>query len=87
MNCYFGSMRTAWGTVGTDGDRSAAPGLCYFLAEDIFANDITVGEALMNAKASLIAQGDNNVNRCTTWEYNCFGDPAFNPYEPCNEGS
>jgi len=87
MNCYFGAMRTAWGTVGTGGDRSAAPGLCYFLAEDIFTNDLTTGEALMNAKASLIAENDNNVNRCTTWEYNCFGDPAFNPYEPCNEGS
>jgi len=87
MNCYYGSMRTAWGVVGSDGDRAAAPGLCYFLAEDIFANDLTVGEALMNAKAALIQQNDNNVNRCTTWEYNCFGDPAFNPYEPCNEGS
>ncbi len=87
MNCYFGSMRTAYGTFSSDAHREAAPGLCYFLVEDILANDVTVGEALMNAKAALINHGNTNVNKCTTWEYNCFGDPAFNPYEPCNEGS
>jgi len=86
LNAYFGSMRTAWGTFSSDAHQQAAPGLCYFLVQDMIDNDNTVGEALMNGKNALIAHDDSDVNRCTTWEYNCFGDPAFNPYEPVNEG-
>lgn len=87
LNCYVGSLRTAWGTFSTIAHREAAPGPCSFFVEELVHNDESVGKALMNAKNSLINEARNNVNKCTSWEYECFGDPAFNPYEPCNEGS
>lgn len=87
LNCYVGSMRTAWGTFSTNAHREAAPGLCSFFVDGLIHNDESVGVALMNAKKSLINEAKNDVNMCTTFEYECFGDPAFNPYEPCNEGA
>ncbi|MCD6383547.1 MAG: hypothetical protein J7L88_03705 [Thermoplasmata archaeon] len=51
--------------------------------------DLTVGEALMNAKnlyslTTDFSAGDENAD--TLEEFNLHGDPAFNPYEPNHNG-
>jgi len=46
------------------------------------ANDITVGEAFMKA-SNWASNGEESHN---VWVYTLYGDPALNPYEPCNEG-
>ena len=41
----------------------------------------------MHAKNDLINNGyAGNVDQTTTWQYQHYGDPAFNPYETNNEG-
>lgn len=65
----------------------AAPGLCWLYLRELIDNDLTSGEAYMNAKNRLISEGiGGNVNELTTWQYQHYGDPAFNPYEPNHEG-
>jgi len=50
-------------------------------------NDLTSGEAYQQAKNELIANGiGGSTDQTTTWQYQHYGDPAFNPYEPVNEG-
>jgi hypothetical protein len=51
-------------------------------------NDYDSGTAYMHAKNDLIENSyAGNVDNITTWQYQHFGDPGFNPYEPNNEGS
>jgi len=64
----------------------AAPGLCYLYLRELIDNDLTSGEAYMRAKNGLIDQDASNVNKGTTWQYQHYGDPLFNPYEPNHEG-
>lgn len=64
----------------------AAPGLCYLYLRELIDNNLTSGEAYMRAKNGLIDQADSNVNKGTTWQYQHYGDPKFNPYEPNHEG-
>ena len=65
----------------------AAPGLCYLYLREILANNLTSGEAYKNAKNRLISEGiGGNTDKLTTWHYQHYGDPAFNPYEPNHEG-
>jgi len=86
MNTYIASLRTAYGNL-PGGDTSVATGLCRFFLEDILAEDLDVGTALMQAKNTLVNRDRDYYNLLTSWEFTCFGDPAFNPYEPCHEGS
>ena len=80
----------------TEENDKAANGLCRLFFEDLIANDHTVGEAMMDAKNDLMntEEWDSvfndeewEINEVVCWEYICYGDPAFNPYEPVNEGS
>ena len=65
----------------------AAPGLCWLYLRELIDNDLSSGEAYMNAKNRLISEGiGGNTDELTTWQYQHYGDPAFNPYEPNNEG-
>lgn len=53
-------------------------------------SDATVGIALMDAKNKYVeSEGTDNggANDDTFNEFVIYGDPAFNPYEPGNEGS
>ncbi len=77
-------------------DNKAGNGLCRLFYECIINNDCTVGEALQYASNTLYNsaewdEGFNDeeqaINTCVIWEYHCYGDPAFNPYEPVNEGN
>ena len=81
----------------TEENDKAANGLCRLFFEDLIDHDSTVGEALMDAKNDLM-DTDNwddsafndeewEINQVVCWQYECYGDPAFNPYEPNNEGS
>ncbi|MDD5502629.1 MAG: C25 family cysteine peptidase [Candidatus Thermoplasmatota archaeon] len=83
--CLVASMRSTYGMLtgsypaagvemGTSGDTA------YHFMDNLIQQDCTVGEALQQAKANL---GENLIS----FEYTLYGDPAFNPYEPCNEGS
>jgi len=86
MNIYIAALRTAYGSM-PGGDENVATGLCKFFLEDILAEDLDVGTALMQAKNTLVTRNPSYHNDLTSWQFECFGDPAFNPYEPCHEGA
>jgi len=80
----------------TEENDKAANGLCRLFYEDLIDHDSTVGEAMMDAKNDLVDtekwdgvfnDEEWEINQLVSWEYECYGDPAFNPYEPNNEGS
>ncbi len=51
--------------------------------------DLTVGQALILAKNKYISRyppDDGGPDSDTVEEFNIFGDPAFNPYEPNHDG-
>jgi len=88
-NNWLAPTRTAYGSfVQTYPYQPiAAPGLCYLYLILMINNDLTSGEAYQQAKNELIANGiGGDVDRVTTWQYQHYGDPGFNPYEPRNEG-
>jgi hypothetical protein len=90
MNVYLAPTRTAYGSfVQTYPYQPvAAPGLCWLYLTLMIDNDYDSGVAYMHAKNELIANSwAGNVDQITTWQYQHWGDPAFNPYEPANEGS
>ncbi|MDD5502308.1 MAG: C25 family cysteine peptidase [Candidatus Thermoplasmatota archaeon] len=79
-------------STGTSGQMS------YYFFDYLVKGDCTVGEAFRDAKANLYANPnvptDEYIMRLSNsrvivmqLEYELYGDPAFNPYEPCNEGS
>jgi hypothetical protein len=79
----------------TEENDKAGNGLCRLFYEDIIANDNTVGKSMMDAKNdlmdtdkwdSIFNDEEWEINQTVCWEYQCYGDPAFNPYEPVNEG-
>ncbi len=80
----------------TEENDKAGNGLCRLFYEDAIANDHSVGVAMMDAKNDLMNTDkwdgifndeEWEINQVVCWEYQCYGDPAFNPYEPINEGS
>ena len=80
----------------TEENDKAGNGLCRLFYEDIIANDNSVGKSMMDAKNdlmdtdkwdSIFNDEEWEINQVVCWEYQCYGDPAFNPYEPVNEGS
>ena len=80
----------------TEENDKAGNGLCRLFFEDLIDHDSSVGEAMMDAKNDLMntEKWDSiyndeewEINQVVCWEYECYGDPAFNPYEPNNEGS
>ncbi|PKK85433.1 MAG: hypothetical protein CVT48_05400 [Thermoplasmata archaeon HGW-Thermoplasmata-1] len=100
---YFAATRTTWGQVGEIPDSPAysyedqgiggAQGLGYLLYNYMITENCTTGEALMKAKNEFIDNSGNFFGLLDSlrfeimWEYQLYGDPAFNPYEPCNEGT
>jgi len=84
MNVYLASTRTTYGAVGVTAE--AADGLSLYFWQNL-VTDETTGEAMMHAKQDLMDYGSAPVNGYVCWEYVHYGDPAFNPYEPANEGS
>lgn len=90
MNVYLAPTRTAYGSfVQTYPYQPvAAPGLCYLYLTLMIDNDYDSGTAYMHAKNQLIENSwAGSVDQTTTWQYQHFGDPGFNPYEPANEGT
>ena len=89
VNAWLAPTRTAYGSwIQTYPYQPiAAPGLCYLYLTLMMNYDLTSGEAYMEAKNELIANGiGGDVDKVTTWQYQHYGDPGFNPYEPVNEG-
>jgi len=89
MNVYLAPTRTAYGSLVQTYPYQpiAAPGLCYLYVRFILDNDYDSGVAYMHAKNDLINNGyGGNVDQITTWQYQHYGDPAFNPYETNHEG-
>ena len=101
-HAFIAATRITYGVISTDTvtdpptekNDKAAPGLSRLFYEDLIANDNTVGKSLMNAKAALLdTRWDSifndeewSINEVVSWQYHVYGDPAFNPYEPVNEG-
>lgn len=76
-------------------DNKAANGLCRLFYEKLIEGDMTVGKAFQGAVNDLFDSPewdeafndeDQSINLCVIWEYHVYGDPAFDPYEPANEG-
>ena len=89
VNAWLAPTRTAYGSwIQTYPYQPiAAPGLCYLYLILMMNNDLTSGEAYAQAKNELIANGiGGDIDQVTTWQYQHYGDPGFNPYEPVNEG-
>jgi hypothetical protein len=56
---------------------------------ELIDGDNTVGIALRNAKQTYIQEWYEpmNIYVMVSLSFILYGDPAFNPYEPCNEGA
>jgi hypothetical protein len=64
------------------------PRLARHFFEELVKNQ-TVGEAFINAHKKYAEEfnPEDTIHATETLlAYNLYGDPAFNPYEPCNEG-
>jgi len=83
-----------------DQGTGGADGLGYIFFKCLINRDVTTGEALMRAKRQFMEEANGTfIEQLTTgadfiimkkiicWGYQLYGDPAFNPYEPCNEGT
>jgi hypothetical protein len=82
--CYIAATRTMhWQFTGSyprfDMPLGSAGDCAYYFFESLIGSNCTVGEALQTAK--------QKSDWSTSFGYILYGDPAFNPYEPCNEGS
>jgi hypothetical protein len=56
---------------------------------ELISNNKTVGMALNDAKKSYSGEMANpdGIYIVVSTSFTLYGDPAFNPYEPCNEGA
>jgi hypothetical protein len=92
----MGSYDKLPSTPAAEYEPRNGPGLNYLFFKYLIENNETAGEALMHAKNELVRLGYVSLldtentpdfyNEYTSWEYVLYGDPKFNPYEPCNEG-
>ena len=96
VNAYVGASRSTLGTITPDLDfdmRAFEPEGAVLLGEiftqHLIVQDQTVGMALRDAKNEYLVH-DLSGGSITTesyimfQHYICYGDPAFNPYEPAN---
>jgi hypothetical protein len=98
VNCYVATTRT--GMVGLDliGDDYWIEGGCeerlgQLFFKELTEENLTTGMAFMKAKNDVLNE-QRGLDYLTCYgapiEYaqvTLYGDPAFNPYEPCNEGA
>jgi hypothetical protein len=86
LAAYIAPTRSAVGGSELTGSANL---LGRFFFEHM-AQNITVGEALIQAKKDYYSEQQKNFfyedNEVTLYEYTLYGDPAFNPYEPYNKG-
>ncbi len=55
--------------------------------KEMIENNKSIGIALRDAKKSFVGEHPyDGVASMTSMAFTLYGDPAFNPYEPCNEG-
>ncbi len=57
---------------------------------NLIEKNVTIGTALLEAKKQFFNENSietDNVDTLSITGLTLYGDPAFNPYEPCNEGS
>jgi hypothetical protein len=86
---FIASTRGSWGGISIDGlsdDVANRLGRLFF--EQLVRN-VSTGEALRQAKNIYYTDHPgpfDALDTLTVYEYVLYGDPAFNPYEPCNEG-
>ncbi|WP_455391456.1 C25 family cysteine peptidase [[Eubacterium] cellulosolvens] len=95
VTAYVGATRSTYGGIKleTDLDMRLEPTgavlLSKYFTEEIMSNN-DVGIALRNAKNQYFPDDTNSPDSGTTGiiygHYIIHGDPAFNPYEPANEG-
>lgn len=97
VNCYVGASRTTFGWIDPDLDfdmrffePEGAVLLGEMFTEELLIEDKDIGTALRDAKNKYLAEDVQSGSIQETqghiiyWHYICYGDPAFNPYEPAN---
>ena len=95
VTAYLGATRSTYGGLKADADfdmrlePTGAVLLSKYFTEQIMDNQ-DVGMALRNAKNLYLPDDGNSPDEGTSGiiygHYIIHGDPAFNPYEPDNEG-
>jgi hypothetical protein len=63
--------------------RDCSPALVHAFYNYLISENLTTGEAFQKACNWYYA---NCSTLYVEWQYQHYGDPKFNPYEPCNEG-
>jgi hypothetical protein len=89
VNIFIAPLRPGVGRVSIFDDGGSNK-LGRIFMEELF-KDVPVGLAMKNAKCRLIEEStdpidENDVDVLSSYQFILYGDPAFNPYEPCNEG-
>ncbi|MCI0497141.1 MAG: Ig-like domain-containing protein [Thermoplasmata archaeon] len=91
---FMGATRTALGSFGAstiigmvDYVPYQSPGLCYLYFENLINGSMDSGSAMRKAKTDLYGMNQDEGNRYTIWEYVHYGDPAFDPWDPRNDGN
>jgi hypothetical protein len=91
---FMGATRTALGSIGAvtiigmvDYTPYQSPGLCFLYFENLMKYGMDSGHAMQKAKVDLYSLNPDEANRYTLWEYVHYGDPAFDPWDPVNDGN
>lgn len=94
MNAFIAPTRSTFGnlfelpstpvTPYEDQNRDCSPALVHAFYSYLISENLTTGEAFQKACNWYYA---NCSTLYVEWQYQHYGDPKFNPYEPCNEGS
>jgi hypothetical protein len=86
---YFGATRPSLGAVTPcvgPLDMGGSNGICYMVLNNLIDSNAPMGVAVRDAKNAYVEQyGCAGTDEYTLREFVLYGDPAFNPYEPCNQ--
>jgi len=77
-NAYIGGMR--------DESASQSATISQYVLDALVKENLSCGLAVKNAKNRWVEDGYQNAFYYSGMKI-LYGDPAFNPYEPCNEGA
>jgi hypothetical protein len=87
---YVGSTRSSVGsTVPSYGplDGGCSNAITTMTMMELINNNVPIGVAFKNAKNAYVeTYGAAGTHEYTLKEFVLYGDPGFNPYEPCNAG-
>ncbi|MDD5503133.1 MAG: C25 family cysteine peptidase, partial [Candidatus Thermoplasmatota archaeon] len=87
---YMGATRSSVGSTAPSYgplDMGGSNAICAMTMMNMLNGNLPMGIAMKNAKNAYAEQyGATGTHEYTLKEFVLYGDPAFNPYEPCNNG-